>query len=181
MGLALLVGAAFAECARRAGALIGRPRAAAAVCALLAVLLTVAMHVENASGRKDGIAPRPALPVAYPLQPAPALAPEVVETLRAGSGALLELPVGYRGVDPMHQAPAMYHAIAHRRPLLNGYCGYWPKGFRGRMALALLLPDADRLATLRERTGLTTILLHGGQLEPEEFAAWRPAFAVRAP
>jgi hypothetical protein len=57
----------------------------------------------------------------------------------------------------------MYHAIYHRRPLLNGYSGYWPAGFAERMALAARLPDPEALDSLVRATGLDLILVHAAE------------------
>jgi hypothetical protein len=66
----------------------------------------------------------------------------------------------------------MYRSIFHWRPLLNGYSGYWPAGFRERMELATRLPDAAALEALRRETGLTTLLVHAGDVGPERRATW---------
>jgi len=75
----------------------------------------------------------------------------------------------------------MYRAIFHRRPLLNGYGGYWPDGFIERMQLAAALPDGAALAALREQTGLTTVVVNMPSLNATKQAAWRRTLAEGAP
>jgi hypothetical protein len=116
------------------------------------------------------------------LQP-PAAADPLVHALAADEGPVLEVPVRDRtflGV-PGYQTRAMYRGIFHRRPLVNGYGGYWPAGFRERMVLASRLPDPAALAALREQTGLTTVVVITRDLPPAELAAWRRTLAEGSP
>jgi hypothetical protein len=75
----------------------------------------------------------------------------------------------------------MYRAIFHRRPLLNGYGGYWPSGFIERMRLASALPDPKALAALRAETGLTTVVVNVPDLYPKEAAAWQATLEHGSP
>ena len=166
MGLSLLTGLAFAECAR----LVSRPAVPARLRPLarsaLAALLLGALYAAYQLGR-DPIFPRPPLPSSYqlgvPLMPTSPL----LAILRRPGGPLLELPAN----NIMQAAQAMYGSIFHWRPLLNGYASYWPEGFSERMALARRLPDADALATLRAETDLELILVHADPGAPKR-AAW---------
>jgi len=166
MGLALLTGLAFAECAR----LVSRPAVPARLRPLarsaLAALLLGALYAAYQLGR-DPIFPRPPLPSSYqlgvPLMPTSPL----LAILRRPGGPLLELPAE----NIIQAAQAMYRSIFHWRPLLNGYASYWPEGFSERMALARRLPDADALATLRAETDLELILVHADPGAPKR-AAW---------
>jgi hypothetical protein len=121
-------------------------------------------------------APARAVPAALRLRPLPARYPtaappadsELAETIRRLGSPVLELPVG-RGRVPFNalfHARAMYRAIFHGQPLVNGYHGYWPATFPARMALAGRLPDAEALAALWRETGVGTIVVH-----PSDFGA----------
>jgi hypothetical protein len=93
---------------------------------------------------------------AYPTMGAPVAADFDAEIARS-HGALLELPVCPSAAS---HAVAMNRSIGHRRPLLNGYNGYYPADFPARMALACRLPDPEALAELVRTTDLEMILVH---------------------
>jgi hypothetical protein len=158
VGFAILAGVAFAECAGRMRSRVLPPT--------LAAVMIAAMYTQYASGwRAPGLPPMAPLPPAYPLWRPPAGDSKLDMLLRRPGGPVLELPIGQvSGPDSSNDAPlqarAMFRAIFHRRPLLNGYGGYWPEGFPERMALARRLPDAEALDALRAVTGLETILVH---------------------
>jgi hypothetical protein len=124
------------------------------------------MYAQYASGaRAPGVPRLSPLPHGYPLWQPPAGDSTLDALLRQPGGPVLELPVGQvNGPDSSNDAPlqarAMFRAIFHRRPLLNGYGGYWPEGFPERMALARRLPDADALDALHATTGVAMILVH---------------------
>ncbi len=166
MGLALLTGLAFAECAR----LVSRPAVPARLRPLarsaLAALLLGALYAAYQLGR-DPIFPRPPLPASYPLGVPLMPTSPLLAILRRPGGPLLELPAE----NIVQAAQAMYRSIFHWRPLLNGYASYWPEGFAERMALARRLPDADALATLRAETDLELILVHADPGAPKR-ADW---------
>jgi len=82
---------------------------------------------------------------------------------------------------PGYQTRAMYRAIFHRRPLLNGYGGYWPAGFLERMQLASALPDPTALAALRAQTDLAAVVVNLRELKPGELAAWRTTLETGSP
>lgn len=96
------------------------------------------------------------MPPHYLLQAVPDPASPLMRLLAAPGGPLLELPINHLN----RHTRAMYAAVYHRRPVLNGYNGYWPADFPRRMALACRLPDPAALAELRRETGLATILVH---------------------
>jgi hypothetical protein len=95
--------------------------------------------------------------LAYPTLRAPVAADPFDAEISRSHGALLELPVCPSGTS---HAVAMYRSIGHRRPLLNGYNGYYPADFPARMALACRLPDPEALAELVRSTDLDMILVH---------------------
>lgn len=176
VGLALLAGLAFAECARtiptrgRWGALGQVARSA------LAVALALAFYRGYRDGAELRLLARPALPASYPLAPMtlPAHAP-LVDTLRRSNGPVLYLPVGPAGTTPHLHAEAMLDSTAHWRPLLNGYSSYWPAGFRERMAVANRLPDPAAVAQLRDEAGLESIVVRlgrGGYRTAGQPGAW---------
>lgn len=158
IALVILVGIAFTECARW---MTERKRLPAALALVLAGL----MYAEYSRGKAlAGLLEAPMLP-RYPLTPAISADSPLMARLREPGGPLLELPVGLaRGGDVFFDAPfqaqAMYRSILHRRPILNGYNGYWPAGFPERMVLARRLPDRAALVALRQETGLALVLVH---------------------
>jgi hypothetical protein len=159
----ILAGVAFSQCTT---AFSVRYRRVAATVLAAAVL-----------GALHGSYMRPLAPILRTLDPAepyptvsapPATGPIAAALARAG-GPVLELPIG-PNVTP--HAMAMYRAIHHRRPLLNGYHGYWPAEFPARMALACDLPDPRALAELHRTTGVEHVVVHLASL----YAARRTRF-----
>jgi len=120
------------------------------------------------------------------IRPVPMLtapAPVALPAEAAHAAAVVELPLG----DPDRDAAAMYHAIAHGRPVINGYSGYGPAHYqmlmRGLNAgdPSALHPFAERgpiLAVVdttassgaesrhivEQQTGATTIAVRDGRL-----------------
>src|SRR5688572_8472568 len=135
IGMALLAGLAFAECARRLG---DRRRWAAAG---LAAAVAGTAYAEYRHGIPHPALRRPPLP-AYGLIDTAVLGTRLGEHLAAGDEPLLEVPVGEGIRAARLHARAMYRSIFHWRPLVNGYDGYHPTAFPERMALARRLPDA---------------------------------------
>ena len=82
---------------------------------------------------------------------------------------------------PGYQTRAMYRGIFHHRPLVNGYGGYWPPGFRDHMILASRLPDPAALAALRQQTGLTTVVVNARSMPPTELATWQRTLTEGSP
>ena len=177
MGVSLAAGLGFAACAAR---LPFRGRVAAAAAMLLATLLGAEMYREYAGVNFFG---RAALPAEYPSFRPPSRDDALVRALAAGEGPVLEIPVRLTGHGPVpgYHTRAMYRAIFHRRPLLNGYGGDWPSGFIERMQLASALPDPKALAALRAETGLTTVVVNVPDLYPKEAAAWQATLEHGSP
>lgn len=157
VGLSLASGLAFPRLLRRmgAGTLTGW---------LVLVFWVGLVGYEALSGAGPQRYARPGvLPPRYPLLQPAAPNDALAGVLAKGEGPVLELPapVNRRGMlDPVPQVRAMYRSIYHRRPVLNGYSGYWPVGFSERMADAQALPNRAALRRLRESTGLTTVVVH---------------------
>jgi hypothetical protein len=158
VGLTLLAGLAFAECAVRVTAWTRR-RGAAVV---LAGLVLLGLGLEHRAGT----------PGPFALGRAIGGDSAVVAALRAGTGPVLELPVGWGGTQAWPHARAMYRSIYHWRPLLNGYSSFWPEGWVERMRVARDLPDAAALARLVRETGLTAVVVATGGLAREEREVW---------
>ncbi len=182
-GLAALAGAAFAELADALGGL-RRLRPAVAQAALAAVVLagtwaTYAYTVFPLAQLGERM-----VPAWYPIAPALYPGPAIVTELRRRDGALLQLPAegSWLQATVAANAQAMFESTAHWRPLVNGYGGYHPAGFRETLALATRLPDPAALAALRARTGVGLVLLRGESATPEQRAAFeRIAEAGEAP
>ncbi|HXJ35499.1 MAG TPA: hypothetical protein VMS22_15810 [Candidatus Eisenbacteria bacterium] len=173
VGLALLVGLAFAACER----LVRRwapALPAAGVGLVLALLAGLACYDGYVNARGiPYMRGNPPIPATFPLFEAPVEVPEVIEALR-GAGPTIDVPAWPpRGAASagLH-ARATYRAIQHGRPILNGYSGYWPAGFPERMAVATQLPGPAALATLRNTTGLSTVVVRLDELRPRMLQAW---------
>lgn len=178
MGVAMLVagsilaGVAFAECAARLSGrwtAVGRRVGAGVVVAV--ALLT---YFAPTSGISRQLDPRASYPMALP----PDGDDRIQRVIAQFDGALLELPVS---PDALPHASAMYRAIRHRRPLLNGYSSYYPAEFPARMALACRLPDPDALADLVRTTDVGTILVHTRMLEGARRMRALPPYGCEPP
>lgn len=89
----------------------------------------------------------------------PARAPAVYHAMaqQPADSVLAELPLGYADFD----LRAMYYSLVHRRPIVNGYSGFYPPHYS---RLYPLLSDITRrpdvsLAALRA-TGATHVIVH---------------------
>ena len=164
IGLALLAGLGFAECARRLSMSRHAYRAP-----LLAAAAVVAMYVGYESGL-DPVHPNKPLPRRYPLMPAVSPEDPVLDLLRTTEGPLLEIPVE----SLADQATAMYRSIFHRRPVLNGYTSYHPIAFRKLMEEVRELPSEGSLIHLRAAAGVRAILVHRNPRLPNR-VAWERA------
>jgi hypothetical protein len=165
IGVALLAGLAFAECARRVA---GWGRAAPVG---LAAALALAAYLEHRQGLADPSFQRPPLPPYGMANVAPLSGP-IAAALDRSRGPLLELPVGEGQRAAMLHARAMYRSIFHDHPIVNGYAGYFPADFPSRMALAHDLPDADALRALHDATGLELLLVNAADFPPPEQIEW---------
>jgi hypothetical protein len=160
IGGALLVGLGFAACVRAASAMVPRvPERVVWVVLVGAVLAGRAVHLRFPLS-------------AYPVIEAPQAGAEAA-ILRQRPGPVLVLPAD----SPSANASAMYLSVSHWATLVNGYSGYYPEGFDRRMTLAALLPDPQALAELRRETGVTTIIVHGGQHAQRLYGPWDGAIA----
>jgi len=171
IGLCMLAGLATAEIVRR---LAARTQAwpSGAIAASIALAIGAAWVGQTFGGIASPVGPpvRQSL-LSYPLFKAPGRDSGLVQALNSGSGTVLELPTN--PLRPLRDADAMYRAIFHQRPLINGYNGYWPSGYPDRVALAKKLPDPESLAELVRGTDLTHVVVHPRALPPAERRRWR--------
>jgi hypothetical protein len=120
---------------------------------------------------------------ATPVEVGAALPPAYAWLAAHGEGRpLAEVPFG-RTADMYEEARAMYFAIYHRLPLLNGYSGHVPARMQERAAVVARLPDPEALGVLCRETGLGWILVHRERLMPPLRARWEqpgPAFREAA-
>jgi hypothetical protein len=197
IGMSLLAGVAFADIEGRCGALGRRGRRARWIPGMALFGIVIVMYGEYSGRLLPGVrygigsglffreytpSPRevpvqvvvtPVLPRAYPLFAPPGEGDALVGVLREGEGPVLELPVGGQpGGDASTQARAVFRSIFHRRPVLNGYSGYWPRGFPELMAASRRLPDRGAVAALRSSTGLATIVVSLDHLASGERGVW---------
>ncbi len=82
---------------------------------------------------------------AWPTSTVPMIPPPLPRPIQTRAVARLELPV-----DAQHDTVALYRAIAHRRPLINGYSGYFAPHY---WALQYLLEE-ENPAVLTRLSGL---------------------------
>jgi len=126
-----------------------RPIAKALAVAGLAALLAAELH------------PRPVRWVPIPREPE---LPAVYHWLasRDDVGALLEVPMRAGG----REAPYMYAATLHWKPIANGYSSFLPPTYQQlSAAVGRALPSAEAL-DLAARLGVTHLVVHGERLGP---------------
>jgi len=87
------------------------------------------------------------------MDPMPLTAPPPRTLLPPGDATVLELPAD----DARVNVAAMYRAIEHRRPIVNGYSGYSPPHYT-ILSLALRRGDASPLLTLAAGHALTIVV-----------------------
>ena len=72
---------------------------------------------------------------------------------------LAEIPFG----EPAYEVTAVFNAGHHRRPLLNGYSGFFPRSYHDRVSALRGLPDRAEAAERALREGhVTHVLVHEG-------------------
>jgi hypothetical protein len=170
VGLGILSGVAFGEIAALLRARFRSPALGLAASTLLAALaVTLVYRAYTASFWTVRFAP---MPPTYRVQPIPRIPESFVPVLVASNGPLIELPLGLDGLNQSAHGLAMFHSIAHRHPILNGYSSYWPAGFAERMAEATQLPAPAALDHLVQSTGLGLIWIHAQRLAPGDRDAW---------
>ena len=93
---------------------------------------------------------------------------------------LAELPLGQTDYD----VRAMYYSIAHWRPILNGYSGFFPLHYgRANLSLTEVPRHPDLSMAMLRRAGATHVIVHeAAYLDAEgrdTTAALRRAWAPR--
>jgi hypothetical protein len=74
-----------------------------------------------------------------------------------GHVVLVEFPFG----DRAYELLAVYYAGYHRRPILNGYSGYFPRSYEDRLGpLGDVLDRPDEAAAVLAESGVTHVLVH---------------------
>ena len=182
MGLALLAALAFAACTNAIEQRLRSPSTARAASGMLALATLAAMYASYDTGILNSSPhDKKALPPVYPLAEAINSDSPLMQILGRTRGPLLEVPASDRGPMQLGEnARAMYRAIFHRHPVLNGYSSYAPDTFPTTIALAARLPDAAALQGLVEHTGLEYILVHLDELQGNRGSAWRLTAKERA-
>jgi hypothetical protein len=171
MGLCMLAGLATAEIIQLTGTrLNAQPRRILAASLALVVGVLWSAQAGYGVGEPLGQLRRQQM-FKYPLRLAPGADSQLVQALVAGTGTVLELPSNPR--KPARDAAAMYRAIFHQRPLINGYNGYWPKGYSQRIKLASRLPDPQIVAQFAAEAGLRHVVVHMRALPPAERLRWQ--------
>jgi hypothetical protein len=70
---------------------------------------------------------------------------------------LAEFPFG----EPAYEVLAVFYAGHHRRPLVNGYSGFFPRSYLDRAAILHGLPHrSDQAAVILRAAGVTHVLVH---------------------
>src|SRR6185503_13322725 len=73
------------------------------------------------------------------------------------SAVLIEFPFG----EPAYEILAVFYAGDHRRPLVNGYSGFFPRSYLDRAgALKDVTANPQRAADVLRATGATHALVH---------------------
>jgi hypothetical protein len=88
------------------------------------------------------------------------LVPPAYQLLRSlGPGVLMELPVPSPGELPGSDPQYVYWSTTHWRPMLNGYSGYYPRGYLDTLELMTQFPSDESIAALKRRH-VRYLLLH---------------------
>ena len=173
--LAVAGGLAAAPWLRRRGGTGG----GTAVLAVLSALCVFEAHGSTFPINGVGTSKEYVLPEARMYRPA--RAPAIYHRVAAlpADTVLLELPLG----DPNWDLYSVYYSIVHWRPLVNGYSGFFPPGYR-LVALAVSDPDRDpALATdVLRATGATHVVVHERAYrnsEADELRRWLNGMGAR--
>jgi hypothetical protein len=176
IGLAVLAGIAFADVTWRLASR-RRPRASRALRAALALSLVAVSAAPALNPRVHGL-PRRVQPLA------PWGSFEIAEAWSRPSAAravLAEvrepvLVLDYTAFRTYGQgasdAQEMLESIGHWYPLLNGYGGYHPSEYPGRLRAGRRLPNASVLNALERSTGLTYVFVRGAADDPRMAPWW---------
>jgi hypothetical protein len=171
VGLGILSGVAFGEIAALVRTRF-RHRGLRLTTSILLAALTVTLIYRAYAANYSTLSGVTLMPATYGVQPLPKIPESFVPVLASSPAPLIEVPLGPDGLAPNAHARAMFHSIAHRHPVLNGYSSYWPAGFAERMIEATRLPAATALGRLVQSTGLGFIWVHTQELNAAERDSW---------
>jgi hypothetical protein len=100
--------------------------------------------------------------------------------------AIVELPMPARDSEESQDAAAVYFSLYHRKPIVNGYSGYAPPGYRVVREAMDQFPS-DETVELLGRLGVSHALVHTGGFRPDRgreivdrLKAWSGRIAVVA-
>lgn len=93
--------------------------------------------------------------IPYPNEPPPLYA-WLAEQPR---GTLAELPLPAHDALPGHDARFMYLSTFHWLPTINGYSGFYPQSYLGRLARLATFPDVTAIRQLAN-AGVTYVVVH---------------------
>jgi hypothetical protein len=95
------------------------------------------------------------------------------------ASVLIEFPFG----EPAYEILAVFYAGEHRRQLVNGYSGFFPRSYLDRVGpLRDVTVDPPRAAEVLRATGATHALVHEGAFLNEagrEVSAWLESLGAR--
>lgn len=172
--LAVLAGygaAALGRWRRRAG-----PAAVWLACGLFLAEATVVPIQVNVRLATRGVRLTPP----GPMRQGPDLPPVYRAVAELDEAALIEFPFG----EPAFELQYMFYAIAHGKPLVNGYSGFEPPRYAELRATFRRLPllDPDAAWRILLGAGATHAVVHAGAFwedEGHELAAWLKAHGAR--
>jgi hypothetical protein len=102
---------------------------------------------------------------------------DVYREIRAqGPGIVLELPLPTLDELPGPDAVYAFWSGAHWNPLINGYSGYYPKGYHQTLSIMRSFPDEESIAHI-QRLGVRYIVVHREFLARPKYEALRAAMA----
>jgi hypothetical protein len=91
---------------------------------------------------------------------------------------LVEFPFG----DTAYEFQAVFYAGQHRRPILNGYSGFFPRSYRRLASIVGPAPtDLGRAEAALRESGATHVLVHEGAFEDtrgRELSDWMRALGA---
>jgi hypothetical protein len=95
------------------------------------------------------------------------------------SAVLIEFPFG----EPAHEMLAVFYAGSHRRRLVNGYSGFFPRRDTDRVgALHDISVNPERAAAVLLSSGATHALVHEGAYtggRAKDVSAWLESIGAR--
>ena len=113
------------------------------------------------------------------LVPYPNEAPPIYAWLAAQpTGVVVEFPLPAREALPGPEPRYSYLSTFHWQPLLNGYSGFYPGSYLGRLDALRTFPDDDAIARLRQ-DGARYLVVHFDEYTPGEQVLIRELLTTR--